>query len=245
MGSVFSSQETSTPTTNLVNYVDEIAGVEQVPVRNADGTITYYTREIEKSEEEKLKDAELEGIKNSALEQIQALSSADYELSSSAKDALNSYRNESEDSLNSSYTERKESEEDYLAKRGLGDSTAGDTLRRQTKLDEFDANNSLDNQVNLLKGSIRDSELSIQQNLYGLASDELNYDTAKTLQAAQSGLSSANAINSANYASVNDYYNNANNYAANSQFLNTVLNPLSNTINNTGGFVSSLTSKIF
>ncbi|MCP4355509.1 MAG: hypothetical protein GY793_07740 [Proteobacteria bacterium] len=206
MGSIF-SQPKSPAQPPLTSYKDEIGGVEQVPVTNADGSVTYVTRALPLSAEDAAKKRELENIQKQSLEEIQKLSDPNYVFGEQTQTLLDGVRDGKEENLNSSFTSRKQQESDYLAKRGLDDSTAGTNVRRQTKQDEYNANKQIDREMSLLGNDIRSRELVNQYGLYGLAQDANNYDIAKKQSSISSGMSMIGSINSSNYASVNDYYN--------------------------------------
>lgn len=261
MGSVFSSDNILSSGKNKnsiqpapASYIDEISGYEQVPVTNNDGSITYITRALPLSEEEKKQQLELNNIREQALAEIQKLSSADYVLSDIQQQALNDYSSLKQSSLDESFDERKQFESDELARRGLQDSTAANTINRQTKQDEYDASKTLEKESSLLKEDLRNNELSNQKYLYNLANDKINYDQAKLQSASSGNLSALNAMNTTSLASLNDYYS-RNNSVSNQQspFLNSLLNPLTSEGGNiakglgeglTTGFISSFANSL-
>jgi hypothetical protein len=257
MGSVFKgvtgtneNKSVSTPS-SPATYINEISGYEQVPVKNADGSITYITRELELSDEEKQQKAELEKIANDALSEIKTLSSSDYTASESVQNLLNDWQENQLTNLNESFDNRKELESDTLAKRGLSDSTAASTVSRQTKQDEYDANKEVSNEKSAIAENLRQTELNNQQNLYSLAQNQVNYDAAQLQNSTKGDLSAINAMNATNAASINDYYNSKlQNQNQNNAFLTSVLDPLassassssSNTLSSgISGFVSTIT----
>jgi len=208
MGTVFDKNKdsSSTPPPPPSSYVDEISGVEQVPVKNADGSVTYVTRALPLSPEEQAKKDELDRMATDALAEIELLSSADYVSSESTQKLLDDWQTGQLDTLNETFYDRKELESDRLAKRGLSDSTAASTVTRQTKQDEYDAKKQVERETSAIGESIRATELNNQYNLYGLAQSQLNYDQAKAQQGVSSSLSTINAMNATNAASLNDYY---------------------------------------
>lgn len=253
MGSVFkdSAAVNSAPPPPPSSYIDEINGVEQVPVKNADGSITYITRALELSLEDQIKKDELDKMASDALEKIKRISSPDYIYSSSTQQVLDDWELSKLDTLEDSYDLRKETEADLLAKRGLSDSTAANTISRQTKQDEYDSKKQVNREKSAIVESMRANELSMQQNLYSLAQNQVNYDKAKTQQSINGNLSAVNAINSTNAASLNDYYNRKMVSSGNEgMFINNILDPLSQQAGDTSagaldagvdGFVKTIT----
>lgn len=254
MGTVFKqyqADEKKPSAPPKVSYKDEVNGVEQVPVTNADGSITYVTRKLPLSEEEQRKKSELDKMADDALAEIKLLTSEDYIASESTQKLLNDWQAGQQEILNESFDDRKESEADKLAKRGLSDSTAARTVTRQTKQDEFDANKQVDRERSLMANNIRQNELNNQQNLYNLAQNQLNYDQAQIQKSANANLSKLGALNTANTASLNDYYNRKLSSSNQSNmFLNNILGPVSQQAGSTasgaldkgvGGFISTIT----
>tara|TARA_Y100001960_G_scaffold111761_1_gene119632 strand:+ start:3215 stop:3970 length:756 start_codon:yes stop_codon:yes gene_type:complete len=211
MGSVFKevggSAPSAPPAPPPASYIDEVRGVEQVPVKNSDGSTTYVTRALPLSAEEEAKKQQLDKMASDALAEIQRLSSTDYVFSESTTQILDDWQAGQLDALSDSFDDRKQLESDKLAKRGLSDSTAANTIERQTKQDEYDAKKQIDRQKSSIAEGIKSSELSNQYNLYSLAQNQLNYDAAQLQNGINSSLSTVNAINQANQASLNDYYN--------------------------------------
>lgn len=255
MGTVFNQQSGKSakqPSAPPASYINEIAGYEQVPVTNEDGTITYITRELPLSEADKIKKSELEKMANQALEEMQKLTSADYVASQSTQDLLNDWQASQQLALDKSFTSRTEQEEDRLAKRGLSDSTAADTVRRQNNQDEYDAEKQIEREKSSIAASIRQNELNNQQALYNLAQNQLNYKQAQILNNSKGDLSTINAINATNNASINDYYSNKAIASNNSGglFINNILDPISAQAGETSsgaldagvnGFISTIT----
>lgn len=247
MGSVFKQDKPKTqaqPAPPPVTYINEASGYEQVPVKNDDGSITYITRELKLSPEEQKKKDELDKIASDALAEIELLSSSDYVASQSTQKLLDDWQTTQETVLEESFSDRKELEEDRLAKRGLSDSTAGETVRRQAKQDKYDANKEVGRERSAIASSIRQTELNNQQNLYSLAQNKLNYDQTMVANNSKGDLSAINAMNRANAASINDYYR------ANTNSTNSFFDPLmqraeksTSTIIDSGvdGFINTIT----
>ena len=254
MGSVFKKtygDSSSPPPPPPSKYVDEINGIEQVPVTNPDGSITYVTRKLPLSPEDQKKKDELDKMASDALAELQRLTSADYVYSESTQQVLDDWQAGQLDSLEDAFDIRKELESDKLAKRGLSDSTAANTINRQTKQDEYDAKKNIERQTSAIGESIKANEIETAQSLYHLAQDQINYDQAKLQQSANKSLSTANAINATNFASLNDYYNRKQvNQSSPNLFINNILDPLSQQAGQTSsgaldagvdGFVNTIT----
>lgn len=256
MGTVFKEEKpvTAPPSPPPASYIDEVSGIEQVPVVNEDGSVTYVTRKLPLTAEEQAQKDELDKMASDALAEIQRLSSPDYVYSESTQNLLNDWQTGQLETLNDSFGDRREAESDTLAKRGLSDSTAANTVTRQTKQDEYDAKQQIEREKSAIGNSIRANELSNQQNLYNLAQNQLNYDQAKLQQSVNGNLSAVNSINATNAASLNDYYNRqlkySNQSGGQSLMISNILDPLSQQAGQTSagavdsgvnGFISTIT----
>lgn len=209
MGSVFSGQKQSTPPPAPPStVVNEIAGVEQVPVRNSDGSITYVTRRLPLTAEQKKEEAQYKSIMAEALAEIEKLSASDYENSQDVQKVLDGWAGQKEKLLERSFDTRETEEEKRLAKRGLGDSSAGLALRRLRRLDEQEAEEELSREKDLLSSDIRKQQLALQQNLYNLAAERSDLELSKVLSGANNTASTFSAGDAARRASIADYYNN-------------------------------------
>ena len=164
MGSTFEDIGKQPPAPPPAKYIDEISGVEQVPVKNSDGSITYITRQIPLSADKAAKKTELEKISSEALSEIQRISSPGYIFSESTQKVIDDYQALEVANLNDNYDTREELESDMLAKRGLSDSTASNTVTRQTKEDKYDATKQIEQERSLLGQKIKSDNLAIQQN---------------------------------------------------------------------------------
>ncbi|NBV54330.1 MAG: hypothetical protein EBR79_01295, partial [Proteobacteria bacterium] len=79
MGSLFKpKQPAPPPPAPPVTVRDQVNGVEQVPVTNPDGSITYVTRQIPLSAEQQAQKDELDAIMKDSLAEIKRLSATDY-----------------------------------------------------------------------------------------------------------------------------------------------------------------------
>lgn len=205
MGTLFSRPKPPPPP-KPVAYKNYITGFEQVPVTQPDGSVVYVTKELPLSAEQQARKNKLEAISKSALDEIEKLSSTDYTFSDNTQKLINNWENEKEEDLTSSFRQRERKEEDVLASRGLSDSTAANTLRRQRKQDQYDAETQIDREKLSLKEDIKASNLQNQLNLYQLAKNQENYEFATKQKEASNSLAQLNAINKTNISSINDYY---------------------------------------
>lgn len=185
---------------------DEINKVEQVPVTNPDGSITYITRALPLSAEEQAEKDQLNVIMRDALTEIQRLSAAGYQEDDETKRVLDQWQTTQASIIEDSVTDRTRAEEDALARRGLADSSVGLEVRRKRSLDELEAQKALSLQRDTLGNNVRVERIGLQQDLYKLAADQKNVQQAQQLQAAFKGQSAASAINAQRNASLLDYY---------------------------------------
>lgn len=207
MGSVFASSQPSTPPPPPPSTMrDEIGGIEQVPVRNPDGSITYVTRKLPLTAEEQAKKDEYDRIMSDALSEIERLSTVDFEADEETRKVLDAWEGEKSKLLEESFDDRETAEEKTLARRGLSDSSAASSVRRQRKLDRQEAEKQVDRESDMLSADIRNQQLGIQHNLYGIASSQDNLDQTRAYQNASLGLSSSSAMDASNRASLTDYY---------------------------------------
>lgn len=208
MGSLFSSKIPAPPAPPLPATIrDEINKVEQVPVINPNGSVTYITRALPLSAEEQAEKDQLSAIMQNALSEIQRLSSSGYQEDDETKRVLDQWQAVQGDIIGDSVSGRTRVEEDILARRGLGDSSVGLEVRRKRYLDEVDARKDLAVQRDLLGNQVRTERLGLQQQLYDLASSRRDAGEAAQLQSAIKGQSAAAALNAQQSASILDYYN--------------------------------------
>ena len=248
MGSLF-SQNTPTPTPPAppAAYRDEIGGTEQVPVKNADGSVTYITRKLPLTAEEQAEQDAYDKLMKDALSEIEKLSSSDYVVDDSTQNILNAWSNERSSLIEDNFDTRTAVEEQNLARRGLSSSSAGDNTRRQRLLDEQGDYKTLENEKVLMADDVRQKNLAYQQNLYNLAAGRNNLEEAQALSSAANGVSAVNAANSYNRASIMDYYSRqtAQSNQQSSAFGQTV-NAIGSAVNaGTGGLYGSLFKGIF
>jgi hypothetical protein len=208
MGSLFSTPKVPTPPAPPPpsSYVDEVSGVEQVPVTNADGSITYTTRALPLTPEQQAQKDQLNQIMSDSLAQIEALSATDYQNDADTQRILDQWRNVQQKTLDDSYTQRSQQEEQTLAARGLGDSSAADAVRRTRRLDLQDAEQNLDDEEGQIGSSIRSQNLQLQQQLYNLAASGISSGDAAAQAAAAKSFSSSIASDASRQASLLDYY---------------------------------------
>lgn len=205
MGSLFKTKP-ALPVQPYNTYRDEVNGVEQVAVRNADGTISYVTRALPKSAEEQVRLDALDGIRNEALAEISKLSAANYQTDEATLASLNDWVNAQQQTLQKTLASRSNREEAELARRGMSDSTAAQTIRRERFLDEQEAGQAIAQGRSTLADDIRNQRLSLQQSLYALAQQGVSSSEAKQYQAAINSQSRAAAADAQRQASLLDYY---------------------------------------
>lgn len=207
MGSLFKPNiPAPPPPAPPVTVRDEIGGVEQVPVTNADGTTTYVTRRLALTPEEKAKQDEMNRIMSESMAEISKLSASDYAEDESTKKVLDQWQQVQTEKLGKNVNERAQAEEADLARRGLADSSTAQSIRRQRKLDEQQAREALGRQRDELGSQVRAEKLGLQQNLYSIASSQQDSKLVREQQAATRGQSALAAVNAERQASLLDYY---------------------------------------
>lgn len=208
MGSLFSKPKIPTPPPPPPPSTvrDEIGGVEQVPVKNPDGTYTYITRRLPLTTEQQAKKDEFETIRSSALAEIKKLTAGSYQDDAEVKAVLDDWESQQKELLKDGQTNRTTREEEELAKRGLASSSIAQGVRRQRTLDEQDAEQQLARERRLMSDSVRGQKLDLQNSLFQLADQEQDLDTARAYQAGVSSQGLAAAVNESNNASLRDYY---------------------------------------
>lgn len=188
MGSLFRQDAPPAPPPPPVTLVrDEVNNVEQVPVKNADGTTTFVTRRIPLSAVEQAERDELDRIANESLSEITRLSSGAFTPDAQAQRTIDALQAARQDTLDDTFGERARQEENRLARRGLADSSAGDDVRRQRRLDRQDANLNLTREQEALVSDLRNDEIGRQQNLFNLASEQQDATLVRESRAALSG----------------------------------------------------------
>lgn len=185
---------------------DEIGGVEQVPVKNPDGTTTYITRRLPLTPEQQAKQNEFESIRNNALAEIKKLTSGTFQEDDEVRNVLSDWEAQQKELLNDSQNARALKEEQDLTRRGLGNSTVSQGLRRQRDLDQQNALQQISRERRVLSDSVRAQKLELQNNLFQVADQGQSLDTAHALQAGVASQGLATAINASNNASLRDYY---------------------------------------
>ncbi len=208
MGSLFQAKQPAPPPPAPPVLVrDEVNGVEQVPVTSADGTTTYITRAIPLTPQQQTERDEINKIVNESLAEITKLSRTDYAADAATQKVLNEWQQRQEQLLAEEANRRSQQEEERLAQRGLADSTAASSVRRQRALDEQAARSTLTLSREELGQQMRGQRLALQQNLFNTASNLQNAAQARTARAATAGLSDAVALNVQRQSSILDYYN--------------------------------------
>lgn len=208
MGSLFSAPKVSAPPAPPPPSTvrDEINKVEQVPVTNADGSVTYITRALPLTAEEQERQDEIDGIMDEALAEIKKLSASDYADDEETRRVLDQWQQTQQQLVAKGFSKRAESEEENLARRGLGDSTSALALRRQRLLDQQDAERHVQLGRDELGTQVRGERLALQQNLYNIASGQKDAEATRQFQSAVKGQSAVAALNAQRQASLLDYY---------------------------------------
>lgn len=219
MGSLFQPKQPAPPPPAPPTTVrDEVNGVEQVPVTNPDGSVTYVTRQLPLTAAQQAERDEIDRIVRESLSEISRLSKADYAADAETTRVLSQWEERQKSLLAKQTTERTQAEEEALAQRGLSDSTAAQALRRQRSLDVQEAERTVGVQRDELANQIRGEKLALQQNLFNVASGQKDVASARTARAATSSLSDAVALNAQRQASILDYYNAQNSARSGSVF---------------------------
>jgi hypothetical protein len=183
-----------------------VNGVEQVPTVNADGSITYTTQALPLTPEQQAEKNQLAQMMNDSLAQIQALSASDYQGDPDTQKILEQWRTVQQKTLDDTYAQRSQQEEQTLAERGLTDSSVADAVRRTRRLDQQDAEQNLDNEEGQIGSSVRSQNLQLQQQLYNLAASGVNSSDAAAQAVAAKSFSSSISSDAARQASLLDYY---------------------------------------
>jgi hypothetical protein len=208
MGSLFKPKQPAPPPPTPPTLVrDEINGVEQVPVTAADGSITYITRALPLTAAQQAEKQENDRIVSESLAEISRLSRTDYAPDEATTRVLDQWQTRQNELLARQASQRVQSEEEQLALRGLSDSTAAQAVRRQRLLDDQEAQRSVSLERDDLANQIRGEKLSLQQNLYNLASTQRDANANRTAKAATASLGDAVALNAQRQSSILDYYN--------------------------------------
>jgi hypothetical protein len=217
-----------------------VNGVEQVPVTNADGSMTYVTRQLALTPAQQTERDEVDRIVRESLSEISRLSRADYAADDATTRVLSQWEERQKSLLSKQSSTRTQAEEEALAQRGLSDSTAAFAVRRQRNLDGQEAERNLTAQRDELANQIRGEKLTLQQNLYNVATSQKNLASARTARAATASLSDAVALNAQRQSSILDYYNAQNSASRSSVFGDSLSRSAGQTIGGTiGGGIGS------
>lgn len=208
MGSLFKQETPPPPPAPPMTLVrDEVNNVEQVPVKNADGSVTYVTRRIPLSAEEQKERDTLDAIMKETLADINRLSQGDYTPDAATQKRLDAWSATRRDVLDDTFSERTRQEENTLARRGLQDSSAGADVRRQRRLDRQDANVAMQREREQLVSDLRNDDIARQQNLYNLAASQEDSTLAREARAASQGQRLVAQQDRFRQSSLLDYYN--------------------------------------
>lgn len=169
------------PAPELTAFKSEITGIERVPVKDANGNTTIIERQI-LSDEQKQHLAELDAIAGEQLARIGKLTSnfATTDIEGLDK-ILKDFEVNAKSSLESSFSDRTNSEEENLAKFGLSDSTSATELRNLRENQKQLMSDNINQQNEMLKQQVRQNELSNSYNLYNLVASQKNTNTNQML----------------------------------------------------------------
>lgn len=207
MGSLFKEHAPApTPPAPPSTVRDEVNGVEQVPVTNPDGSVTYITRSLPLTAEQQAERDQLDAIMAESLTEMRKLSASDYAADEETQRVLGQWEQAQTKLLGKQVGQRARVEEEALARRGLGDSTAAQDVRRQRLLDQQDAERNVSLMKDEMASQVRNEKLALQQNLYNLAVSATDSKAARTAQAAANAQGNVLALNAQRQASIMDYY---------------------------------------
>lgn len=145
----------------LRTFRDELAGVEQVEVKNPDGSRSLISRRIPLSAEERARNQQIEEGLTSLLTEIDELNNiAVASQSARFKPIVDAQTALLTDELKEEQREAVKQQEEILAERGLSSSTAGIQTRAALQSDVNDAVTSIGQQGFLLGEQLRNDALN-------------------------------------------------------------------------------------
>ncbi|HEX2858687.1 MAG TPA: hypothetical protein VHP58_00555 [Alphaproteobacteria bacterium] len=172
--------------------------------------VNYVTRQLPLTAEQQAQKDQLTQIMNDSLTQIQKLSSGDYTADAATQKVLDQWKEAQQKIVDSGFVTRTQQEEQTLAARGIGDSSAAQSVRRQRRLDQQSATQNLQNAEDEMGSQVRSQNLQLQQQLYNLAASGIDSKQAAAQAAAATSLSGSFAQDARRQASLLDYYNKSN-----------------------------------
>lgn len=157
----------------LLDYIDEVSGVEQRVVTRADGTKEIVRKQRPLSEEEQQFRDQTEQRLKDAFDRITAMTNVVSAMDvPEFKETLNAFETNLRKSVDRSFKVASEAQEEALARRGLSDSTSGVHQRRQQLQQRAEAEQQIDASLRLQAEELRSAEIGRQQNLLGLATGQ-------------------------------------------------------------------------
>lgn len=155
-----------------VGFKSEITGVEQIPVKNADGTTTIIERQVLTPEQQAIQDRN-DRIAEEQFNRIEQLTN-NYDISQieGLADTLNNFRSSQLSYLNKAVRETRMSQEKNLAKFGVADSSAATEARTQLNDSELASRQQVEKDVQAAEQDIRNQEISRSTNLLGIVGNE-------------------------------------------------------------------------
>jgi predicted amino acid-binding ACT domain protein len=171
-----------------LDVIDEIAGVEQVKVRGADGKERIVRRRLPLSPEEQQAQAQIENIFQTNLGIMEELSSFALAVDiPEFKESLDALRTEQQRTRDIAFREVSRATEEDLARRGLADSTAATQQRAAREVAQREKVAQDERAVSLLAEDLRAQQFGRAQQLAGFAAGRSDVAAAQALQALSSG----------------------------------------------------------
>lgn len=161
-----------------VGFKSEITGVEQIPVKNADGTTTIIERQILTPEQKAVIDRN-NRIAEEQLNRIEQLTN-NYDISQidGLSEQLDNFRTSQYSYLDKAVREARMSSEKNLAKFGQADSSAAADTRTQLNDAELAGKQQIEKDASAAEQDIRNQEIARSTNLLGIVGNEQQQQNA-------------------------------------------------------------------
>lgn len=161
-----------------VGFKSEITGVEQIPVKNADGTTTIIERQILTPEQQAIIDRN-NRIAEEQLNRIEQLTN-NYDISQidGLSEQLDNFRTSQYAYLDKAVREARMSSEKNLAKFGQADSSAAADTRTQINDAEIAGKQQIQKDAAAAEQDIRNQEIQRSSNLLGIVGNEQQQQNA-------------------------------------------------------------------
>lgn len=157
----------------LRSFTDQLSGVEQVEVKNPDGSRSIVTRRIPVSAEQRLLNQQVEESITRLMAQAQELTDIGVAAESARfKPIVDAQTEILQNQLQQQQQEMSRQQEEALAERGLSSSTTGAQQRAALASNVARASADISNQGLLLGEQLRSSALSNTLNTFSLASQQ-------------------------------------------------------------------------